>query len=58
MHDKMETVHTSVFGFARAIFERVTLKGGRYVIFPTTLEPEKKGKFVLRMYFSSSPDFK
>lgn len=58
MHDKMETVHTSVFGFARAIFERVTLKSGRYVIFPTTLEPEKKGKFVLRMYFSSSPDFK
>nr|XP_022342765.1 calpain-5-like [Crassostrea virginica] len=58
MHDKMETVHTSAYGVARANFDRVTLKKGRYVIFPTTFEPDKKGKYVLRMYFSSSPDFK
>lgn len=58
MYDKMEMVYILVFGFVRVIFECVILKSGRYVIFFIIFEFEKKGKFVLCMYFSFFFDFK
>ncbi|XP_061194258.1 calpain-5-like [Saccostrea echinata] len=58
MHDKLETAHCSGYAVSRDVMERATLKRGRYVIFPTTHKPDQKTKYILRMYFSSSPDFK
>ena len=37
----------------RSIFRRVELTKGRYVIIPSTKEPEQVGRFLLRMYTGS-----
>lgn len=52
MHDKLERVHSGPFSNARNVFARVTVRPGRYVIIPSTFEPDCHGKFILRTYSS------
>ena len=50
MHDKMERVASGPFVLSRSMFNRVTLKKGRYLIIPSTFDPGQIGDFVLRLY--------
>ena len=50
MHDRLNKEHSGPFSNGRSVFARVPLTQGRYCIIPSTFEPGKTGKFVLRMY--------
>ena len=50
MHDRLTKEHSGPFSNGRSVFARVPLTQGRYCIIPSTFEPGKIGKFVLRMY--------
>ncbi|XP_062917071.1 calpain-5-like isoform X1 [Mobula hypostoma] len=50
LHSFFKKVSTSDYSANRSIFTRTDLKKGRYVIIPTTLEPNKEGDFLLRVY--------
>lgn len=52
LHDILtqQCVATSTYINARAVFMRVTLSQGRYVIIPTTFEPLTLGDYMLRVF--------
>ncbi|XP_078268158.1 calpain-5-like [Rhinoraja longicauda] len=50
LHSSFKKVATSDYRATRSIFLRTDLKKGRYVIIPTTLEPNAEGEFLLRIY--------
>lgn len=50
MHDRLIKEHSGPFSNGRSVFARVPLTQGRYCAIPSTFEPGKTGKFVLRMY--------
>lgn len=52
LHDLLtqENVGTSTYINARTVFMRITLTQGRYVIIPTTFQPQILGEFMLRVY--------
>ncbi|KAL4220104.1 Calpain-6 [Mactra antiquata] len=54
MHDRLERMSSGPFVLSRSVFNRVTLKKGRYLIIPSTFDPHQIGEFVLRMYASNN----
>ncbi|XP_057695891.1 calpain-5-like isoform X1 [Corythoichthys intestinalis] len=50
MHAPQQRVANSPYSNARSAFLRVDLKKGRYVIIPTTFEPNLEGDFLLRIF--------
>uniref|UniRef100_A0A3P9HBS9 Calpain 5a n=1 Tax=Oryzias latipes TaxID=8090 RepID=A0A3P9HBS9_ORYLA len=50
MHTAQQKVGGSIYINSRAVFLRVDLKKGRYVIVPTTFEAGLEGEFLLRVF--------
>ncbi|XP_077387028.1 calpain-5-like [Festucalex cinctus] len=50
MHAPQQKVAGSPYSNARSAFLRVDLKEGRYVILPTTFDPNQEGDFLLRVF--------
>ncbi|XP_060079370.1 calpain-5-like [Ylistrum balloti] len=55
MHDRMDRVHSGPFSNARGVFARINLKSGTYCIIPSTFEPGKTGKYLLRVFCTTAP---
>lgn len=56
LHTIKEKAATSEYMRTRGIFLRCTLKTGRYVIIPTTFEPNEIGNFMLRIFTNKDAD--
>ncbi|XP_076323559.1 calpain-5-like isoform X1 [Tachypleus tridentatus] len=56
LHMIMEKAATSDYIRTRGIFLRCTLKRGRYVIIPSTFEPDLVGDFMMRIFTSKESD--
>ncbi|KAM9811890.1 calpain-5a [Syngnathus typhle] len=50
MHAPQQKAAGCTYSNARSVFLRVDLKEGRYVILPTTFEPNLEGNFLLRIF--------
>lgn len=50
MHVTQQKVGGSVYINSRSVFSRIDLTEGRYVIIPTTFEPDSEGDFLLRVF--------
>ena len=50
LHSMMEKAGDSIFINAREVFNRFSLKAGRYVVVPSTYEPHVAGHFLLRIF--------
>lgn len=50
LHSSMEKAASSIFINSREVFEKLELHPGRYVIFPSTFDPNNEGEFMLRIY--------
>ncbi|KAM4567199.1 calpain-5-like [Odontesthes bonariensis] len=58
MHVTQEKVGGSIYINSRAVFLRIDLKEGRYVILPTTFDPGLEGEFLLRIFTDVPSDCK
>ncbi|RUS70059.1 hypothetical protein EGW08_022174 [Elysia chlorotica] len=50
MHDRMERVHSGSFVQARSILARMDMKKGKYLLVPSTFDPNQEGEYLLRIY--------
>ncbi|PVD18345.1 hypothetical protein C0Q70_20894 [Pomacea canaliculata] len=55
MHDRMERMHAGPFVQSRSILSRQPIKKGRYLLVPSTFDPGQEGRYLLRLYTSSTP---
>jgi hypothetical protein len=46
----MEKAGSSIFINSREVFTKLELDPGRYVVFPSTFDPNNEGEFMLRIY--------
>ena len=46
----MEKAGSSIFINAREVFTKLELDPGRYVIVPSTFDPNSEGEFMLRIF--------
>lgn len=61
MHDEKihDVIETPTFTNTRSVFSHHNdVKRGRYVIIPCTFDPNQDGDFLVRVYTSSSNNFK
>uniref|UniRef100_A0A8C2X4X3 Calpain 5 n=1 Tax=Cyclopterus lumpus TaxID=8103 RepID=A0A8C2X4X3_CYCLU len=56
MHVTQQKVGGSVYINSRSVFRRIELMEGRYVIIPTTFDPDLEGVFMLRIFTDLSSD--
>ncbi|KFM60824.1 Calpain-5, partial [Stegodyphus mimosarum] len=54
LHSIKEKAAGSQYAMSRNVFQRCSLKYGRYVIVPTTFEPGQEGEFLLRIFTSKA----
>ena len=54
---KPKTV-SSVYTNTRSVFLRYNLDAGKYVVIPSTFEPNQEGKFMLRIYTENQSNLK
>lgn len=54
MHSMFEKAGDSIFINAREVVNKFELKRGRYVVVPSTYEPNKAGSFLLRVFTEKS----
>ncbi|CAB4021139.1 calpain-5-like [Paramuricea clavata] len=50
LHTSMEKAGSSIFINAREVFTKLELDPGRYVVVPSTFDPNNEGEFMLRIY--------
>ena len=50
LHQPKPSIASSSFINSRSVFLRQKLQNGRYVVIPSTFEPQIEGKFLLRVY--------
>lgn len=50
LHTSMEKAGSSIFINAREVFTKLELDPGRYVVVPSTFDPNNDGEFMLRIY--------
>lgn len=55
-HRTYDKAGQSAFVNAREVFERLELEPGRYVVIPSTFEPNIDGEFLVRVYTDRSND--
>jgi calpain-5 len=58
LHDIQQKVASSTFVNSRSIFLRQKMTNGRYIIIPSTFEPNIEGKFMLRVYSDETNNLK
>ena len=46
----MEKAASSIFINSREVFNKLELDPGRYVVIPSTFDPNNDGEFMLRIY--------
>ena len=56
MHTTFEKAFDSIFINMREVVNRYEMKKGRYVIVPSTYDPNQAGKFMLRIFTEKSAD--
>lgn len=54
LHTMFEKAGDSIFINAREVVNKFQLKQGRYVVVPSTYEPNKTGSFLLRVFTEKS----
>jgi len=56
VHTTFEKAFDSIFINMREVVNRYQMKKGRYVIIPSTYDPNQAGKFMLRIFTEKSAD--
>ena len=56
VHSMFEKAGDSIFINMREVVNRHQLKVGRYVIIPSTYDPDEAGKFMIRIFTEKSSD--
>ena len=56
VHSMFEKAGDSIFINMREVVNRHQLKEGRYVIIPSTYDPDEAGKFMIRIFTEKSSD--
>lgn len=54
LHSSMEKAGSSIFINAREVFCKLELDAGRYIIVPSTFDPNNDGEYMLRIYTEKS----
>lgn len=58
IHSIYEKAGDSTFINSREVFARLELDPGRYIIIPSTFDPDIAGEFLLRVYTDKNPHFR
>ena len=58
LHQSKPKTVSSTFIDARSVFLRHRLNNGRYIIIPSTFDPQIEGEFLLRVYSDENNNFK
>lgn len=58
LHDIKQKVASSTYVNSRSIFLRQKMPNGRYVVIPSTYEPNIEGRFMLRVYSDENHNLK